>query len=59
MSEQDLSELLTVDDAAAVLEVTPEQVRAMAEQDLLPVQGAPEALRFRRADVLAARNLGG
>ena len=51
-----------IETAALLLEVGPEQVRAMAEEGLLtpitPIDDAAE-LRFSRAEVLAARNLGG
>ncbi len=51
-----------IEAAALLLEVGPDQVRAMAEEGLLtPITSIDDAeeLRFSRAEVLAARNLGG
>lgn len=46
------------DEAARLLEVGAEQVRAMVEEGLLTPLGR-EPVRFSRAEVLALRNLGG
>jgi len=57
-----LDEDIGIDQAARLLEVGHEQVRAMADEGLLtPLAafGEAEDLRFSRAEVLAARNLGG
>ena len=48
----DEDEVLTIDQAAEVLEVTPDRVQAMIEEGLLPAEP-------RRADVEAVRLLGG
>jgi hypothetical protein len=51
-------ELIGVDEASTLLEVTPDRVEVMVEEGLLsPVGDGPR--RFRRAEVLAARELGG
>jgi hypothetical protein len=53
-------ELLDIDGAAKVLQVHQEQIEAMVRGDLLvPVEGSGGDKRFRRADVLAARLVGG
>jgi hypothetical protein len=51
-------ELIGVDEASALLEVTPDRVEVMVSEGLLtPAIGGE--LRFVRAEVLAARELGG
>lgn len=61
-SAGDLGDEVGIEAAARMLEVAPEQVRAMADEGLLtpvkPIDDAGE-LWFSRAEVLAARNLGG
>jgi hypothetical protein len=53
-------DLLDVEAAAAILEVAPAQVLAMVEQGLItPVGDEASGPRFRRAELLAARLLGG
>jgi hypothetical protein len=54
-----LDELLDVEDAAAVLEVPPEQVLAMADQGLLTPEEGSSGPRFRRDELLAVRLQGG
>jgi uncharacterized membrane protein len=59
-STADVVELLDIDGAAKVLQVHQEQIEAMVRGDLLvPVEGSGGDKRFRRADVLAARLVGG
>jgi hypothetical protein len=54
------SELLDVWAAAAMLDVDPEQVYAMVAADLLvPASGEGADAKFARADVMAARLVGG
>jgi hypothetical protein len=49
-----------MDEAARLLDVHPEQVAAMvAGEMLVPAAGVGAGARFRRADVLAVRNVGG
>lgn len=53
-------ELLDIYAAATVLDVHPEQVEAMVVAELLvPAAGGDSQVRFRRADLLAARLVGG
>jgi hypothetical protein len=48
-----------IEEAARLLETGAEQVRAMLDEGLLtPCPGTPD-LRVSRAEVLAARNIGG
>ena len=54
-----LDELLDVEEASAVLEVPVEQVLAMAEQGLLTPEEGSSGPRFLRAELLAAREIGG
>ena len=58
-SPESLGELLDVEAASAVLEVPVEQVLAMAEQGLITPEEGGSGPRFRRAELLAARELGG
>jgi uncharacterized membrane protein len=61
-TQADLDDLVGVDEAAALASVPVAQVRSMVEEGLLtPVAGREGAgeLRFRRADVLAVRMIGG
>jgi hypothetical protein len=53
-----LDELVTVDEAAALASVPVAQVHSMVAEGLLMPVTAPD-LRFRRADVLAVRMIGG
>lgn len=54
-----LDELLDVEEASGVLEVPVPQVLAMAEQGLITAEEGSSGPRFRRAELLAARELGG
>ena len=60
-SQGDLDDVVGIDEAAALASVPAAQVRAMVEEGLLtPVDGARGGeLRFRRAEVLAVRMIGG
>ena len=58
-SPDSLGDLLDVEDASAVLEVPVAQVLAMAEQGLITPEEGASGPRFRRAELLAARELGG
>ena len=51
-------DLIGVEEASALLEVTADRVEVMVEEGLLTPVGTGER-RFRRAEVLAARELGG
>ena len=56
----DPGDLIGLEEASALLEVPIEQVRTMVEEDLLvPVDATAPDLRFRRGDVIAARQVGG
>jgi uncharacterized membrane protein len=56
----DAATLLDIDGAAEVLQVHQEQIEAMVRGDLLvPVEGSGRDMKFRQADVLAARLVGG
>ena len=51
--------VIGIEEATALLEVTPDRLQVMIEGGLLnPVGGAGEA-RFYRGEVIAARELGG
>ncbi|MET0728996.1 MAG: hypothetical protein ABWZ76_11935 [Acidimicrobiales bacterium] len=54
-----LDELLAVEAASAVLEVPVEQVLALAEQGIITAVQGSSGPRFQRAELLAARELGG
>jgi hypothetical protein len=51
-------ELIGVEEASALLEVVPDRIEVMVSEGLLTPVGEG-ALQFRRAEVLAARELGG
>jgi hypothetical protein len=51
-------EVVGVDEASALLEVTPDRIEVMVSEGMLTPLGEGE-LRFARAEVLAARELGG
>jgi hypothetical protein len=51
-------ELIGDEDASALLEVTPDRIEVMVSEGLLTPVGEGER-RFRRAEVIAARELGG
>jgi hypothetical protein len=51
-------DLIGVDEASALLEVTADRVAVMEQEGLLTAVADGER-RFRRAEVLAARELGG
>ncbi|HVX19825.1 MAG TPA: MerR family transcriptional regulator [Acidimicrobiales bacterium] len=58
----DLDALLDDAEAASELEVQPDRIQVMVDQGLLTPVGDTDAeggRRFRRADVLALRELGG
>ena len=55
----DLTELVDIEEASAVLEVPVEQVLAMVDQGLISAEEGSAGPRFRRAELLAARELGG
>jgi hypothetical protein len=55
----DLTELLDVEEASAVLEVPVDQMLAMVDQGLISAEEGSAGPRFRRAELLAARELGG
>lgn len=54
-----MDELLDVEAASGVLQVPVEQVLAMADQGLITPEEGSSGPRFRRAELLAARELGG
>lgn len=58
-SPPSMGELVDVEEASAVLEVPVEQVLAMVDQGLLTPEDGSAGPRFRRAELLAARELGG
>jgi hypothetical protein len=51
-------EVVGIDEASALLEVTPDRIEVMVAEGMLTPVGDGE-LRFARAEVLAARELGG
>jgi hypothetical protein len=51
-------DLIGVDEASALLEVTPDRVGVMVEEGLLTPVGDGDR-QFRRGEVLAVRELGG
>jgi hypothetical protein len=55
----DLTELVDIEEASAVLEVPVDQVLAMVDQGLLTATEGAAGPRFRRAELLAARQIGG
>jgi hypothetical protein len=55
----DLDELLDLEPAAAVVGVPAAQLLAMAEQGVVTPEEGSSGPRFRRAELLAARELGG
>lgn len=53
-------DVISADEAAAVLEVPPAQVAVLAEQGVItPVDDGAGGTGFVRAEVMAARELGG
>ena len=52
-------DLIGVEEACGLLEVSPDQVQVMIDGGLLNPVGGPGELRFNRGDVIAARELGG
>jgi hypothetical protein len=55
-----LADLVDDQEAAALLDVTPDRVQVMVEEGLLqPVLYSASGPRFERTDVLAVRLLGG
>lgn len=52
-------ELLDLREASALLDVPSEQVRTMAEQGMLTPDGEGDDMRFRRGELIAARQTGG
>ena len=55
----DPEELLGHDAASALLGVPVEQVRAMAEQGLITKRDSGDGPGYQRAELIAARDLGG
>lgn len=55
----DPDELLDLGEASALLDVTTDQVQAMAEQGMITAEGEGDGARFRRGELIAARNQGG
>ena len=55
----DPDELLDLQQASELLGVPEEQVRAMSDQELITPQDGGDGPRFRRAELIAARDLGG
>jgi len=55
----DPDELLTLDRASELLGVAPAQVEAMTDQGLITPVDEGAGPRFRRAELIAARQLGG
>jgi hypothetical protein len=51
--------LIGVDEAAELLEVTPDRVFVMVEEGLLSPAGESDPPQFRRAEVIALSELGG
>jgi hypothetical protein len=58
-SPPSLAELLDVEEASAILEVPVDQVLAMVEQGVITAEEGSAGPRFRRAELIAARELGG
>jgi len=62
MGDRDRSlpdDLIGIEEAAALLEVTPDRVQVMIEGGLLDPVGGRGGTRFYRGEVIAARELGG
>jgi hypothetical protein len=57
-SEQS-GDVIDMQEAAALLEVTPDRVEVMIDGGLLNPVGGPGEPRFYRGEVVAARELGG
>lgn len=55
----DPDELLDLREASALLDVPTDQVRTMAEQGMLTPEGEGDDVRFRRGELIAARQQGG
>lgn len=55
----DPEELLGLDAASELLGVTVEQVRTMVEQGIITAHESGEGPGYRRAELIAARELGG
>ena len=55
----DPEELLDLQQASELLGVPEEQVMAMADQELITPQDDGDGPRFRRAELIAARDVGG
>ncbi|HEX2574801.1 MAG TPA: MerR family transcriptional regulator [Aquihabitans sp.] len=56
----DPNELIDDAEAATILEVTPDRIQVMVDEDLLtPAGGEQAGRRFRRAEVEALRLAGG
>lgn len=51
--------MIGVDEAAELLEVTPDRVFVMVEEGLLSPAGESDPPQFRRAEVIALSELGG
>lgn len=57
--EGDPEELLDVDAASRLLDVPAEQVHAMSDQGLITARESADGPRFQRAELIAARDVGG
>jgi hypothetical protein len=55
----DPGELVGVEEAAHLLEVTPDRVQVMVDEGLLVPADGPGEPRFPRGEVIALRELGG
>ena len=55
----DPHDILGLDEASELLGVPVEQVRAMADQGLITSQDTDDGPGFQRAELIAARDLGG
>ena len=55
----DATDLVGVEEAARLLEVTPDRVQVMVDEGMLLPAGGPGEPRFRRDEVIALRELGG
>lgn len=60
MSHEPTAELVSLDEASKLLEVTRDRVAALIEEGLLsPAEGSGEEARFSRAEIMAVREMGG
>ena len=59
MTTDQPDEIISIGEAARLLDAGEEQVRAMVDQGLLSPVGDGDGPRFRRSEVLAAAEMGG